>query len=1009
MSYKVQNSNGEVLDNTITTPAELITLLFYPDGKPPAALELTSDAVKKIQDKLAKALSGADLAHWQSEIAKILEHHKRHHCWKISSFNTVQISSKTERSLLNESTFMLSAAYDSILESALMAIKRHKESPNKVSFQILVGACSILIADETGRFDAKTIKQILRSSRFIRAGNLLLVKELYENAHLLFTPGLLLIKKCIVDAGIQQFPDIEESIQAFLKYEAKSPLTKISLKQLEKVYQQREMNLLSPLLVSQQNLTACIPLRIEHLLRISQQKTMRLASASCSPPETVAIIKPSETPPKGFVTRREAIRGLSQQLKQHTVKGKKRYQALSAWFEQYQQDDQRDELTDCILNFIISLASDRVSPAYASSTLDRYLSALNPLIEIFEYQSLSDRDTDALAAGFQKLLNRTASNVTQAILPRFIASIRHLIPDAARLLAQLDMSADQIAADARILGPREGSDLVQKLLASEHRWDLENGLIIALGFYCGLRRGEVLGLRLMDIEGAAFPYLRIKSNQYRKLKSSGSNRTLAIKHFLPAEILNALLQLKRTRAEESRDNLQRRLFHPRSKKVILADDERMAEINLLLKEQTGDPGFSFHNLRHSFANWLLLRLLIAVEPDIRTLLENVLQLDESFSLSNCRQLFRDQINNDPDYGSRFILHYVSQQLGHSSPTVTLKSYIHILPLIEYAMKSVKRQEVYREWTGLILFKSAGKHGYNLQERFNKQSKGFSYALEQHCWHHLREAITLEPVEDLPAFEPPPAVTMRGKLKANPLSLRLLQTVLSRLYVDKMSLQQVAAQMNLAITDLQRLAAISDEILAIRIRSNRARAKFPTILSRVIGEVEQQLFDRLIKKMDSVNFDWKHARAAKAILRLQPNRNLIPFDNRDELAEFIELLKALDIPLNTQEIHIDLDKQDEVFSYTTETNLLALKQNILPVSLQAKSRTYDVVISKGNPLVSQLKHQGIAVNTKQLDIPYKGSGNRVYLKPVNPELPKVASPALKNTLMLCYLWWRYIDT
>ena len=237
---------------------------------------------------------------------------------------------------------------------------------------------------------------------------------------------------------------------------------------------------------------------------------------------------------------------------------------------------------------------------------------------------------------------------------------------------------------------------------------------------------------------------------------------------------------------------------------------------------------------------------------------------------------------------------------------------------------------------------------------------------------------------------------------------LLPIVLSRLFVEKMSLQQVAAQMNLAVNDLQRLRIICDEILAVRIRSNRPRAKFPTLLSRIIGKVEQQFFDRLIKKMSSVNFDWQLAKAAKVILRLQPNRNLIPFDSQDALTEFIKLLGALDIPIESQGIRIDLDKQEEVFRYVTETSLFVQKQNILPASLQSKSRSHEVVISKANPLLSQLRHQGVPVNTIPLDIPYKGSGKRVYLKPVNPDLPEVASPALKNALMVCFIWGKFID-
>ncbi|MDX1399825.1 MAG: hypothetical protein R3204_14960, partial [Oceanospirillum sp.] len=391
---------------------------------------------------------------------------------------------------------MLADGYEQMLSSALTVLSQYGTTSPEISQQVLVGAFSVMIADETGCFDSKTIDDILRADTFVRAGNVLLEQNLYKNTGMVFSPGTLLLKKRLIASGVQQIPDIEKAVPAFLRYAKLTHLTGLSLKQLEKIYQQREMNLISPLFAAEQVRKACTPLHIEHLLRICAKKSLRLVAEVQNEQPAPITDKAFTAEAKGFVARRNAVQALVQELKEHTAKSKKRYQSLKQWLTTYQSEQEVDELSGSLLNFIVDLAHDKVTPAYASSTLSRYLSALNPLIEIFEYRNFSELDTDALAKGFQRLLNRTTSNVTQAILPRFIRSIRHLIPDAARLMAQLDMSADQMEADSRILGPSEGAELILKLLGSEHRWDLENGLIIALGFYCGLRRGEVLGLRL---------------------------------------------------------------------------------------------------------------------------------------------------------------------------------------------------------------------------------------------------------------------------------------------------------------------------------------------------------------------------------------------------------------------------------------------------------------------------------------------------------------------------------
>ena len=141
---------------------------------------------------------------------------------------------------------------------------------------------------------------------------------------------------------------------------------------------------------------------------------------------------------------------------------------------------------------------------------------------------------------------------------------------------------------------------------------------LILGFRLGLRRSEVAYLRACDfdelLEGEDFrtanPHLHVRPWLLRKLKTSNAERDLPLVPLVPADELEELLQF----VSEARDfDKNAQLFRTREKKAESMKFDRIAaalhEAFLGTEESKfAVPEFTFHMLRHSAANFWLLKL-----------------------------------------------------------------------------------------------------------------------------------------------------------------------------------------------------------------------------------------------------------------------------------------------------------------------------------------------------------------------------------------------------------------
>lgn len=221
----------------------------------------------------------------------------------------------------------------------------------------------------------------------------------------------------------------------------------------------------------------------------------------------------------------------------------------------------------------------------------------------------------------------------------------------------------KLGVDTRLITERQYEEVLATLWHEAVGGDpVARGAVIVtiLGYRLGLRPSETLRLRLACLERTGHMWITVRGT----VKTDRARRRLPTRDFIPDPERTLLWQCCDAieRHGQGRDVLL--LPHtPRNRNDIYVDRARKA-----FRDNLSDPTLRFYQLRHSFAARLM------VEP-LRALLTST----------------------PPNYASAFLappspesavvakiqhsglwLRQVSRILGHGSPTITLRHYVHIL-------------------------------------------------------------------------------------------------------------------------------------------------------------------------------------------------------------------------------------------------------------------------------------------------------------------------------------------
>lgn len=210
------------------------------------------------------------------------------------------------------------------------------------------------------------------------------------------------------------------------------------------------------------------------------------------------------------------------------------------------------------------------------------------------------------------------------------------------------------------------------------------GLVIALGFYGGLRASEVESLTLNSIvfgdaneEGHRNCWVEILGG-----KTAAARRRVALHIMAPPSIVDAFYTWVKTRRLECSTLPLKEiaLFGPRHSPETYMRSSLIQPVIEWMRHMLGDD-IDFHGLRHAAVSWTLLRLHAAQFPHFRNKLQH--QYHWMFQPQPLRRILQHFCGAEgSDTLSRgTLLLQVAKWIGHREPGTLLENYAHTLGLI----------------------------------------------------------------------------------------------------------------------------------------------------------------------------------------------------------------------------------------------------------------------------------------------------------------------------------------
>jgi integrase len=240
-----------------------------------------------------------------------------------------------------------------------------------------------------------------------------------------------------------------------------------------------------------------------------------------------------------------------------------------------------------------------------------------------------------------------------------------------------------------------GADPVETLICQ---------VVLTLTFRVGLRRGEVFGLRVCDIQDRGGLYLHVRRYPGHRLKTPNATRTVRIDALLTMRERALVRKWVATR-KLGHDNLEehelgqlRLLARPGAVEGPASVDGTVRRVMQAVHAVTKDARLVLHHLRHSAASWLWLKLRAPDYPELQRYTSSMPALCAELRWS--RRL-RVQLCGATDGPSRAYSNVVAKVLGHGVPLTSLEHYIHTADLFLAATtaRTVKSLPV-KVWEGL---------------------------------------------------------------------------------------------------------------------------------------------------------------------------------------------------------------------------------------------------------------------------------------------------------------------
>lgn len=319
--------------------------------------------------------------------------------------------------------------------------------------------------------------------------------------------------------------------------------------------------------------------------------------------------------------------------------------------------------------------------AVKTQSVDRYLASFAQRMLMEGGEIPLDADPDSFEALYEKLLAGIQSQRSAEYAAGRLADFHRFLVSAHRVAPAAIDGVTDVMPNVRtnIVSEREcryARDLILRFEEDPRTQEMLQ-IMLSVAFRLGLRRSELLYLRIADLqgsEGSLRPLVRIRSHRKSGLKNLQSGRRMPLAHLMPdAELKELRKWAERRRIEFGRNKLgDALLFCARGRDFDAIPAKFVDVITTSLRFATGDESVVLHTLRHSFLTMMFAQL---VQDDLQHWDGHDVWAQHppagSPTCSLARRLLRTEYLT-ADAG------YVLAELGgHKGPAVTLRTYTHL--------------------------------------------------------------------------------------------------------------------------------------------------------------------------------------------------------------------------------------------------------------------------------------------------------------------------------------------
>ena len=340
--------------------------------------------------------------------------------------------------------------------------------------------------------------------------------------------------------------------------------------------------------------------------------------------------------------------------------------------------------------------------AFQAGTILKYFKLVVPsMVGAFGTETPSVKDTEELVETYGNILESLPFGQQRTSLARGLRELHDFLVkkygcESVDVADTFGKEAEVTVVEARIISVDEyrASDewLRKRALTGVSPKLIDAArLVLMLAFRLGMRRMEIIMLRLCDLHLDGEPDILVRPHPGRRLKSVSSKRRMPLTALLEPDELNRLLEWANRRIQEEKMQSNSSYLFVLPTKEHIPIERTVDLIHDAMREATGDDELHLHHLRHSFATWTYLKLRATSHPDLIAVFEH-LSLTHKY-LQGCHDM-RQKLIPGGSIPSRSDAYCVSRLLGHSGPNVSMDHYIHSSDLLVYgcAKRDVSKLE-----------------------------------------------------------------------------------------------------------------------------------------------------------------------------------------------------------------------------------------------------------------------------------------------------------------------------